>query len=40
MQLKRRMMMNHEGSLRRGLVFGLFLSIPLWMSMIGWLQLL
>ncbi|CAM4517953.1 hypothetical protein PATY110618_28145 [Paenibacillus typhae] len=32
--------MNHEGSLRRGLVFGLFLSIPLWMSMIGWLQLL
>ncbi len=32
--------MKHEGSLRRGLIFGLVLSIPLWMSMIGWMQLL
>ncbi len=32
--------MSHEGSLRRGLVFGLLLSIPLWVSMIGWMQLL
>lgn len=32
--------MNHEGSLRRGLVFGLLFSIPLWVSMLGWLQLL
>ncbi len=32
--------MNYEGSLRRGLLFGLFLSVPLWMSMIGWVQLL
>lgn len=32
--------MSVEGSLRRGLVFGFLLSIPLWVSMIGWLQLL
>ncbi len=32
--------MNYEGSLRRGLLFGLFLSVPIWMSMIGWVQLL
>jgi hypothetical protein len=32
--------MNYEGSLRRGLIFGLILSVPLWMSMLGWMQLL
>ncbi len=32
--------MKYEGSLRRGLIFGLVLSVPLWMSMIGWMQLL
>lgn len=32
--------MNHEGNLRRGMVFGLLFSVPLWMSMIGWMQLL
>lgn len=32
--------MINEGSLRRGLFYGLFLSIPLWVSMIGWMQLL
>ncbi|WP_379127970.1 hypothetical protein [Paenibacillus sp. sgz500958] len=29
-----------EGSFKRGLAFGIFLSIPLWISMVGWLQLL
>lgn len=32
--------MEKEGNLRRGLVFGFFLSIPLWVSMFGWMQLL
>lgn len=32
--------MSVEGSLRRGLVFGLLLSIPLWVSLLGWIQLL
>ncbi|MDQ0196285.1 hypothetical protein J2T20_004694 [Paenibacillus wynnii] len=32
--------MKYEGNFRRGLVFGVFLSIPLWVSMIGWIQLL
>lgn len=32
--------MNVDGSLRRGLLFGMVLSIPLWVSMIGWIQLL
>lgn len=31
--------MSHEGSLRRGVVFGIILSVPLWVSMIGWVQL-
>lgn len=32
--------MKNEGSLQRGLVFGLILSVPLWMSIWGWIQLL
>lgn len=31
--------MSHEGSLRKGVMVGLFCSIPLWVSMIGWAQL-
>lgn len=32
--------MREEGSLRRGLVFGLIFSIPLWISILGYIQLL
>lgn len=32
--------MKEEGSLRRGMVFGLILSIPLWISILGYIQLL
>ncbi len=32
--------MSYEGNLRRGLFFGIVLSIPLWMSLIGWMQML
>lgn len=32
--------MKDEGSLHRGLVFGLILSIPLWISILGYIQLL
>lgn len=32
--------MEEKSHVLRGLVFGLFLSIPLWISMIGWMQLL
>jgi len=32
--------MKDEGSLQRGLVFGLILSIPLWISILGWMKLL
>ena len=32
--------MKEEGSLLRGMVFGLILSIPLWMSILGYIQLL
>jgi len=32
--------MKEEGSLLRGMVFGLILSIPLWISILGYIQLL
>lgn len=32
--------MEKEGSLQRGLFFGLILSIPLWISILGYIQLL
>jgi hypothetical protein len=32
--------MKDEGSLRRGMVFGLIFSIPLWISILGWIELL
>jgi hypothetical protein len=37
---KRRIRMKEEGSLCRGMVFGLILSIPLWISILGYIQLL
>lgn len=33
-------MMEKEGSLQRGLFFGLILSVPLWISILGYIQLL
>jgi|GEM_PF-6059549 hypothetical protein len=32
--------MEKEGSLQRGLFFGLILSVPLWISILGYIQLL
>lgn len=32
--------MKEEGSLLRGMVFGLILSIPLWISILGYIKLL
>lgn len=32
--------MKEEGSHLRGMVFGLILSIPLWISILGYIQLL
>lgn len=32
--------MRMEGSFLRGLAFGVMFSIPLWMSLIGWLRIL
>jgi hypothetical protein len=37
---KGRIRMKEEGSLARGMVFGLILSIPLWISILGWIKLL
>jgi uncharacterized membrane protein len=32
--------MNHEGNFLKGLVWGVPLSITLWISMIGWVELI
>lgn len=32
--------MEKEGSLQRGLFFGLIMSVPLWISILGYIQLL
>lgn len=32
--------MEKEGSLQRGFFFGLILSVPLWISILGYIQLL
>lgn len=32
--------MRTEGNFRRGLAYGVMFSVPLWMSLIGWLHVL
>ncbi len=32
--------MHAQTRMLRGLVFGVLISVPLWMSLIGWMQLL